>query len=48
MIRAGVEERGVAGGVQGGCGVFFQIYSKSNLNHLPVVDSPKSCGDGVL
>ncbi len=28
-------------GVQGGCGVFFQIYSKTYSNCLPVVDSPE-------
>ncbi len=28
-------------GLQDGCGVFFQTYSKNNSNRLPVVDSPE-------
>ncbi len=31
-------------GVQGGCGVFFQTYSKSHSNRLLVVDSPQCWG----
>ncbi len=31
-------------GVQCGCGVFFQTYSKTHSNHLSVVDSPEYWG----
>ncbi len=31
-------------GVQGGCGVFFQTYSKSHSDRLLVVDSPQCWG----
>ncbi len=31
-------------GVQGGCGVFFQTYSKSHSNRLLDVDSPQCWG----
>ncbi len=47
-----VGERGVAGvvwmvvwrGVQGGCGVIFQTYSKRHSNRLPGIDSPECWG----
>ncbi len=30
--------------VQGGWGLFFQIYSNNHSNRLPVVDSPECWG----
>ncbi len=51
IFSAGVGESGllevlmvVWRGVQGGCGVFIQTYSKSHSNRLLVVDSPQCWG----